>query len=317
MLMTSQLSENSHRGFDGLKAALYLGSTGVKSNTASGLPLRLRPTRIGSRSSGKERDAETGLDYFFARYYSPAQGRFISADWSSSPTPVPYAKFNDPQTLNLYAYVNNNPLATADLDGHGDWWSPSGVKIGTDNVNDGSVHVANPQNVSVTNGVVNPSRTTDIYNIPQLAGQAIWATYNRTLEKTTHPTNPDTDGNKHEDAFRMDSTPNGDVIIHEPSGPMITPNSSNLSVTQPVFTNTTIVGHSHAGGVNQGISAGLSLGGKTYAQIPAPDDLGKAGRVLQKSPNVIFLLIAVGNKNVLIYNAAKVTAKIPMEAFPK
>jgi hypothetical protein len=37
MSMTAQLSENSHRGFDGLNAALYLGSTGVKSNTASGL----------------------------------------------------------------------------------------------------------------------------------------------------------------------------------------------------------------------------------------------------------------------------------------
>jgi RHS repeat-associated protein len=118
MITTSQLSENSHRGFDGLKAALYLGSTGVKSNTASGLPLRLRLTRIGSRSSGKERDAETGLDYFGARYYSAAQGRFITPDWASNPEPVPYAKLDNPQTLNLYAYVINNPLRFVDIDGH-------------------------------------------------------------------------------------------------------------------------------------------------------------------------------------------------------
>jgi RHS repeat-associated protein len=35
--------------------------------------------------TGKERDSETGLDYFGARYYSNGLGRFISADWSSAP----------------------------------------------------------------------------------------------------------------------------------------------------------------------------------------------------------------------------------------
>src|SRR5258708_33668365 len=52
--------------------------------------------------TGKERDTESGLDYFGARYYSNALGRWISADWSSKPEPVPYANVTDPQTLNLY-----------------------------------------------------------------------------------------------------------------------------------------------------------------------------------------------------------------------
>ena len=72
--------------------------------------------------TGKERDAETGLDFFGARYYSGAQGRFASPDWSQRPQPVPYATLHDPQTLNLYAYVRNNPLTIRDFDGHG-WWS--------------------------------------------------------------------------------------------------------------------------------------------------------------------------------------------------
>ena len=118
MATTTQLSENSHQGFDGIKAALCLGSMEAKSNTASGMPLCLWREGIGSRSSGKERDAETGLDFFGARYYSGAQGRFTSPDWSAKPEPVPYAQFDDPQTLNLYAYVRNNPVAKADLDGH-------------------------------------------------------------------------------------------------------------------------------------------------------------------------------------------------------
>lgn len=35
---------------------------------------------------------------------------------------MPYADFRNPQSLNLYAYVNNNPLSFRDADGHG-WWS--------------------------------------------------------------------------------------------------------------------------------------------------------------------------------------------------
>jgi RHS repeat-associated protein len=67
---------------------------------------------------GKERDSETGNDYFGARYYSSAYGRFLSPDWSSVPVPVPYANLANPQTLNLYAFVDNNPESFADLDGH-------------------------------------------------------------------------------------------------------------------------------------------------------------------------------------------------------
>jgi len=70
------------------------------------------------RSTGKERDAESGNDYMFARYYNSATGRFLSPDWSAKEEPVPYAKLDNPQTLNLYAYVGNNPVGRADADGH-------------------------------------------------------------------------------------------------------------------------------------------------------------------------------------------------------
>jgi RHS repeat-associated protein len=68
--------------------------------------------------TGKERDAETGNDDFDARYYSSTYGRFLSADWSAVPAPVPYANLTNPQTLNLYAIVRDNPETYADLDGH-------------------------------------------------------------------------------------------------------------------------------------------------------------------------------------------------------
>jgi hypothetical protein len=42
----------------------------------------------------------------------------MTPDWAVKPTTVPYAKFGDPQTLNLYSYVENAPVNRADADGH-------------------------------------------------------------------------------------------------------------------------------------------------------------------------------------------------------
>ena len=68
--------------------------------------------------TGKERDSESGLDNFGARFDSSSIGRFMSPDWSDSPEPVPFAKLHDPQSLNLYVYVGNDPLNATDSDGH-------------------------------------------------------------------------------------------------------------------------------------------------------------------------------------------------------
>jgi RHS repeat-associated protein len=73
---------------------------------------------ITHKFTGKERDAESNLDYFGARYYSNTMGRFMSPDWATGPTTVPYAQLGDPQSLNLYAYVRNSPVARIDADGH-------------------------------------------------------------------------------------------------------------------------------------------------------------------------------------------------------
>ncbi len=50
--------------------------------------------------------------------YSSRLDRWLSADWSAVPAPVPYANLTNPQTLNLYAMVRDNPETFADLDGH-------------------------------------------------------------------------------------------------------------------------------------------------------------------------------------------------------
>jgi RHS repeat-associated protein len=60
--------------------------------------------------AGKERDAETGLDYFGARYYSSVHGRFTSPDLADP-------SLTNPQTFNRYRYGLNNPLRYIDPDG--------------------------------------------------------------------------------------------------------------------------------------------------------------------------------------------------------
>jgi RHS repeat-associated protein len=66
----------------------------------------------------KERDTETGNDEFGARSYSSSFGRFLSPDWSAVPAAVPYADLANPQTLNLYQIVKNDPVLFIDADGH-------------------------------------------------------------------------------------------------------------------------------------------------------------------------------------------------------
>lgn len=63
-------------------------------------------------STSKERDTETGLDYFGARYMSSPQGRFTSPD-----PLLESADPSDPQTWNRYAYGLNNPLRFIDPTG--------------------------------------------------------------------------------------------------------------------------------------------------------------------------------------------------------
>jgi len=62
--------------------------------------------------TGKERDAESGLDDFGARYNSSAMGRFMSPDPDNAG-----AIDEDPQTWNAYSYARNNPLRYTDPDG--------------------------------------------------------------------------------------------------------------------------------------------------------------------------------------------------------
>jgi len=95
---------------------------------------------VRQQFTSKERDNETGLDYFLARYYSSMQGRFTGVD----PQNIVFEKEHgrnaqersrilqsylvQPQNWNRYAYTRNNPLAYTDPNGRCS--APSGLSKG-------------------------------------------------------------------------------------------------------------------------------------------------------------------------------------------
>jgi len=84
--------------------------------TFSGVPV----TALGF--TGKERDVETELNYYGARYYDPVTGRFITMDpmlmnLDKMSQSQQNAFLSNLQNLNTYAYVTNNPVNLVDPTG--------------------------------------------------------------------------------------------------------------------------------------------------------------------------------------------------------
>lgn len=93
-------------------------TAGIRSNPQYGYV----SSNVRQKFGSKERDTETGLDYFGARYFASAQGRFTSID------PIIFTSVRglDPQSLNLFSYVRNNPLKLTDPNGL-DWYEKDGT----------------------------------------------------------------------------------------------------------------------------------------------------------------------------------------------
>jgi RHS repeat-associated protein len=100
----------------------HLGSASMTTTALGGVDDNMRyypygGTRSGTmatdrRFTGQREETAIGLYDYKARYYDPVIGRFIQAD-----TIVPEP--GNPQALNRYAYVYNNPLGYTDPSGHG------------------------------------------------------------------------------------------------------------------------------------------------------------------------------------------------------
>ena len=106
--------------------------------------------------TGKERDSESGLDNFEARYYGSSLGRFMRPD------PANLGAIDEnPQSWNGYAYVGNNPLNALDPNGE-DYYLLGGDRCGQDIQcdkqgyvldNNGNRAVVTDQQISGSNGL--------------------------------------------------------------------------------------------------------------------------------------------------------------------
>jgi RHS repeat-associated protein len=102
--------DSKDRQFPGYQATIY-------TYDAPSAHVLLRMRCPVANSTGKERDAESGLDNFGARFDASSFGRFMSVDPSRLSVDLP-----NPQTWNRYTYANNNPLAYVDRNGKWSKW---------------------------------------------------------------------------------------------------------------------------------------------------------------------------------------------------
>ena len=96
-------------------ARVHTNMAGAITESCTSLPFGEDLTCSGPEVSplhftGKERDGESGLDYFIHRHYASTMGRFMQPD----PAGMMAVDIGSPQTLNRYTYVLNNPLSLVD-----------------------------------------------------------------------------------------------------------------------------------------------------------------------------------------------------------
>ena len=104
---TVRVLDSSFTALDGMRYKPY----GEDRDTGSSL-------NTDRKFTGQTEDEAAGLYWYASRAYDPAIGRFVSPD---SIVPAP----GNPQSLNRYSYVYNNPLGNVDPSGHGpDDWDP-------------------------------------------------------------------------------------------------------------------------------------------------------------------------------------------------
>lgn len=120
MRMMTDNTGNPQRRYDFLPFGTEIPA-GVDGRTTT-MGYQSTPDDTNPKFTGQYRDPETSgpgysLDWFNARYFSGAQGRFQSVDPANAG-----ADPTDPQTWNAYAYVGNNPLSITDPSGMS-WWS--------------------------------------------------------------------------------------------------------------------------------------------------------------------------------------------------
>lgn len=278
--------------------------------------------------TSKERDTETGLDFFQARYYGGSEGRFNSCDPLNSS-----GQAASPQTWNRYSYVYNNPLAYVDPSGMlADYYNQDGKLIGTDGNKDGKAYVVPDKNEvkqiekankgggmtpvgSVTSAVALPS-----YDERQAIGAAVTA--------SDSPNATDTKGGNHEEGGIAGTDASGKTVI-SPAVPGaandLTKSVKGSTVSVDPFkaadpskalaiTNVTLVYHVHPKD-----TAIVSVGGKRFVNFydQGPSMYSTHSDISQARAGRTQIVVGARDKTVYFYGAAGTIATLPLDKFLK
>jgi RHS repeat-associated protein len=185
-------------------------AVGNKIDELSYLPFGETRTGIASsvshRYTGQELDGETGLYNYNARLYDPETGRFLTAD-SIVPDPT------NPQSLNRYSYVLNNPTNLIDPTGHSFWKKFFG---GVETVVGAVMIASNIPGVNVAGGVLMGYGVTQMGGNSQGGSETTVATYDSSGSGGRSITNSSTDNGSNPDN-NVSSSSSNDRPWYSPS----------------------------------------------------------------------------------------------------
>ena len=290
---------------------------------------------IRQQFTQQERDIETNLDYFVARYYSSVQGRFTSVDPLAGS-----AQAGSPQSWNRYSYSHNNPLRFTDPTGMvaGDYYDQNGDWIGNDNLEDGKNYLVTnqneahqiQQNTQRGQSVSTPNDYTSLLQLPDLAiRQEVGAAVTRSDNPTggTGPT-ADTTGGFHEEGGIGFVTANGQRPAPALPGPVQDPRNgqpatinvyNNSPATQQMIQNTATSGdevtsyHVHPSGTKVTVNMDNTITTHSFVQPPSAQDRTAAGN----QPTLLGYHIVAGarDRTVYFHNATTTLGTMPLDRF--
>ena len=248
--------------------------------------------------TAKERDPDLGVYYFGARYYQDAMARYYTPDWSATFEPVPYAKLDNPQTLNLYTYVANNPTTLRDPNGHCDSHTPNCKKL-----------PANPL------AAISPQEKRAM---------------NDSVQATKKATADDKKGNHHEEggvSYTKDgvkvvapAVPGKAADVKSPDvHPEMNPyNAADPSKKIPGDVQADLDWHVHAAGTTETLTptdTGFRVDTFSWNQEPST---GEGGDIRNSSPEpTINVVIGAGSSTVYVYNQSGCVCEESLKDFNK
>ena len=200
-------------------------------------------------------------------------------------------------------------MATADADGHTDYYTTAGHHLGNDGVSNGVVVVTKTQNPQRMEGgtIIAPSAYEGaVYRFSRAEGEAIQSSVARTLA----PAGGDRQGGFHEEGFTEDAR---GIHVAAP-GPAYQSGDSTAHINQTITDSTTMIEHTHPVGT-QSAAGSMTLGGTQFVPTPSTGP-GQDVPNARGHDNITYVEASAGNKTVYIYNGNGVQAQVPLSAFP-